>query len=141
MAKVLEFQLQHQSFQWIFRTDFLGLIGWISLQSNRLSRVFSNTSSKASIIQCSAFFIVQLSYPYMITGKTIPLNRQTFVGKVMSLLFNCAKGRGHSDEHTQSLPLGAFKPVAVTTGNPPISISYSHLTLQFLFLTPTSPEF
>ena len=43
---------------------------------------------KASIFQCSAFFIVQLSHPYMTTGKTIALTRQTFVGKVMSLLFN-----------------------------------------------------
>ena len=45
-------------------------------------------SSKASILWCSAFFIVQLSHPYVTTGKTIALNRQTFVGKVMSLLFN-----------------------------------------------------
>ena len=45
-------------------------------------------SSKASILQCSAIFIVQLSHPYMTTGKTIALMRQTFVGKVMSLLFN-----------------------------------------------------
>ena len=47
-----------------------------------------NHSSKASILQCSAFFIVQLSHPYMTTGKTIALTRWTFVGKVMSLLFN-----------------------------------------------------
>ena len=45
-------------------------------------------SSKVSILQCSAFFIVQLSHPYMTTGKTIALTRRTFVGKVMSLLFN-----------------------------------------------------
>ena len=45
-------------------------------------------SSKASILQCSAFFIVQLSHPYMATGKTIAFTRRTFVGKVMSLLFN-----------------------------------------------------
>ena len=45
-------------------------------------------SSKASILRCSAFFIVQLSHPYMTTGKTIALIRWTFVGKVMSLLFN-----------------------------------------------------
>ena len=63
---------------------------WISLQSKGLSRVFSNTthSSKASILQHSAFFTVQLSHPYMTTGKTIALTRQTFVGKVMFLLFN-----------------------------------------------------
>ena len=65
----------------------LGLTGWISLQSKRLSRVFSNTSS-ASILQCSAFFIVQLSHLYMTTGKTIALTRWTFVSKVRSLLFN-----------------------------------------------------
>ena len=44
--------------------------------------------SKASILRCSTFFIVQLSHPYMTTGKTIALTRQTFVGKVMSVLFN-----------------------------------------------------
>ena len=67
----------------------LGWTGWISLQSKVLSRVFSNNhSSKACILWCSAFFIVQLSHPYMTTGKTIALTRWTFVGKVMSLLFN-----------------------------------------------------
>ena len=68
----------------------LGWTGWISLQSKRLSRVFPNTtSSKASILQLSAFFVVQLSHPYMTTGKkNIALIRWTFVGKVMSLLFN-----------------------------------------------------
>ena len=50
--------------------------------------VFLNHSSKASILRRSAFFIVQLSHPYMTTGKTIALTRRTFVGKVMSLLFN-----------------------------------------------------
>ena len=56
--------------------------GWISLQSKGLSRVFSTTSWKASILWHSAFFIVQLSHPYMTTGKTIALTRWTFVGKV-----------------------------------------------------------
>ena len=66
-----------------------GRTGWISLQSKGLSRVFSNTnSSKASVLQCSACFTVQLSHPYMTIGKTIALTRRTFVGKVMSLLFN-----------------------------------------------------
>ena len=59
------------------------------MQSKGLSRVFSSTHcSKASILQCSAFFIVQLSHPYMTTGKTIALTGQTSVGKVMSLLFH-----------------------------------------------------
>ena len=62
--------------------------GWISLQSKGLSRIFSNHSSKASILQHSAFFTVQLLHPYMTTGKTIALTRWTFVGKVISLLFN-----------------------------------------------------
>ena len=66
----------------------LGWTGWISLPSKGLPRVFSNTSSKASILRHSALFTVQLSHPYMTTGKTIALTRQTFVGKVMSLLFN-----------------------------------------------------
>ena len=66
----------------------LGLTGLISLLSKGLSRVFSNTSLKASL-RCSAFFIVvQLSQPYMTTGKTIALTIWTFVGKVMSLCFN-----------------------------------------------------
>ena len=65
----------------------LGLIGLISLQSKGLSRVFSTLRWKASILRHSAFFIVQLSHPYMTTGKTTALTRQTFVGKVMSLLF------------------------------------------------------
>ena len=64
----------------------LGWTGWISLQSKGLSRVFS--SSKASILRCSAFFMVRLSHPYMTTGKTIALTRWIIVGKVMSVLFN-----------------------------------------------------
>ena len=65
----------------------LGSSGWISLKSKGLSRV-QHDSSKASILWCSAFFIVQLSHPYMTTGKTIALTKWTFVGKVMCLLFN-----------------------------------------------------
>ena len=53
-----------------------------------LKSLLQQYSSKASILRCSAFFIVQLSHPYMTTGKTLALTRQTFVGKVMSLLFN-----------------------------------------------------
>ena len=87
VAKVLELQLQYQSFQWILKSWFpLGLTGLISLLSKGLSRVFSSTT--ASILQHFTFFIVQLSHPYMTTGKTIALTRWTFVGKVMSLLFN-----------------------------------------------------
>ena len=67
----------------------LGWTGWISLQSKGLSKSLpQHHSSKASILQHSAFFMVQLAHPYMTTGKTIALTRWTFVGKVMSLLFN-----------------------------------------------------
>ena len=67
-------------------------LGWsdlISLLSKGLLKsLLQHHSSKASILRCSAFFIVQLSHPYMTTGKTIALTRWTFVGKVMSLFFN-----------------------------------------------------
>ena len=66
-----------------FRMDWLDLAVQGTLRS-----LPQNHSSKASVLQCSAFFIVQLSHPYMTTGKTIALSRWTFVGKVMSLLFN-----------------------------------------------------
>ena len=136
VAKVLELQLQHQSFQWIFRLISLRLTGLISLQSKGLSRVFFNTvlqkhqlfgaqlslsekemATHSSVLAwripgtgepgglpsmgshrighdwsdlaaAAAFFIVQLSRPYMTTGQTIALTRQIFIGKVMSLLFN-----------------------------------------------------
>ena len=67
-----------------FRMDWLDLLA----VQGTLKGLLQHHSSKASILQCSALFIVQLSHPYMITGKTIALTRQTFVGKVMSLLFN-----------------------------------------------------
>ena len=67
-----------------FRMDWLDLLA----VQGTLKSLLQYQSSKASILQHSAFFIVQLSYPYMTTGKTIALTRQTFVGKVMSLLFN-----------------------------------------------------
>ena len=65
-------------------------MGWLDLLAvqGTLKSLLQHHSSKASILQCSAFFIVQLSHPYMTTGKTIALTRWTFVDKVMSLLFN-----------------------------------------------------
>ena len=89
MAKVLEFQLQHQSFQWIFRTDFL-MIDWFVLLAvqRTLKGLLQHHRSKATIISHSVFRIVQLSHPYMTTGKTTALTRWTFVVKVMSLLLN-----------------------------------------------------
>ena len=85
----MEFQLQHQSF-----SEYSGLISvridWLDLLAvqGTLKSLLQHHSSKASILQCSALFIVQLSHLYMTTGKTIALTRWTFVSKVMSLLFN-----------------------------------------------------
>ena len=67
-----------------FRIDWLDLLA----VQGTLKNLLQHHSSKASILQCSALFIVQLSHPYMTTGKTIALTRWTFVGKVMSPLFN-----------------------------------------------------
>ena len=86
---MLEFQLQPQSFH-----EYSGLISfrmdWLDLLAiqGTLKSLVRHHSSKASILQHSAFFIIQLSHPYMTTGKTIALTRWTFVGKVMSLLLN-----------------------------------------------------
>ena len=67
-----------------FRIDWLDLLA----VQGTLKSLLQHHSSKPSILQHSAFFTVQLSHPYMTTGKTIPLTRRTFVGKVMSLLWN-----------------------------------------------------
>ena len=67
-----------------FRMDWLDLLA----VQGTLKSLLQHHSSKASILRCSVFFTVQLSHPYMTTGKTIALTRRTFVGKVMSLLFN-----------------------------------------------------
>ena len=86
---MLQLQLQHHP-----SNEYPGLISfkidWFDLLAvqGTLKILLQHHSSKASIIQHSAFFTVQLSHPYMTTGKTIALTRQTFVGKAMSLLFN-----------------------------------------------------
>ena len=67
-----------------FRMDWFDLL----VVQGTLKSLLQHHSSKVSILQHSAFFIIQLSHPYMTTGKTIALTRRTFVGKVMSLLFN-----------------------------------------------------
>ena len=89
LAKVLEFWLQHQSFQWkfkliIFRMDWFDFLAVHGI----LKSLLQHHSSKTSILWLSAFFIVRLSHPYMTTGKTIALTRRTFVSKLTSLLFN-----------------------------------------------------
>ena len=89
VTKVLEFQLQHQS-----SSEYSGLISfgmdWLDLLAvhGTLKSLLQHHSSNASILRCSTFFIAQLSHPYMTTGKTMALTRQTLVSKVMSLLFN-----------------------------------------------------
>ena len=88
VAKVLELQLQHQSFQWTPRTDSFRIYWFDILEFQGTHKSLLQHNSKASSLQRSAFFMAQLSYPYMTTGKTIALTRWTFVGKVMSLLFN-----------------------------------------------------
>ena len=71
-----------------FRMDWLDLLA----VQGTLKNLLQHHSSKASILQCSPFFIAQLSHPYMTTGKTMALTRWTFVGKVMCLLFNMLSG-------------------------------------------------
>ena len=79
-ASVLPMNIQ----DWSFRMDWFNLAVWGTLRS-----LFQHHSSKASFLQRSAFFTVQLSHPYMTTGKTIALTRWTFVGKVICLLIYC----------------------------------------------------
>ena len=91
VAKVLEFQLQKQSYQWClemisFRMDWLDLLA----VQGTLKSLLQYHSSKASILWCSFSFIVQLSHPYTTTGKTIVLTTRTFVDKIMSLAFEYA---------------------------------------------------
>ena len=86
--------MESQSFSISPSSDYSGLISsridWLDLLAvqGTLQSLLQHHSSKASILRCSAFFIVQLSHPYITTGKTIALTRWTFVDKVMSLLSN-----------------------------------------------------
>ena len=88
VAKGLELQLQHQSFQWRFRTDFLqDWLVWSPCSPRYSQESSQHHTSKASILRHSAFFMVQLSHPHMTTGKIIALTIWTFVGNVISLLW------------------------------------------------------
>ena len=82
-----------------FRMDWLDLLA----VQGTLKSLLQHHSSKVSVLQCSAFFMVQLSHPYMTTGKTIALTRQTCFGKVMSLLFNMLSAAAAAKSH-QSCP-------------------------------------
>ena len=102
VPKVLEFQLQHPSNEYSrlisFRMDWLDLLA----VQGTLKSLLQHHSSKASILGHSAFFMVQLSYPYITTGETTALSRWTLVGKVMSLPFNMLSRLVRSHYHTQS---------------------------------------
>ena len=126
----------------------LGWTGLIFLQSKGLSRVFSNTTiSKAFILQHSAFFIVQLSHPYLTTGKTIALTRQTFIGKVMSLLFIMLSRwpiRYNQTLKWYSLPERISTSYCLKTERNSLILSENHhgLTLTYLlYLIPTRALF
>ena len=80
VAKVLEFQLQHQSVQWIFRTDSFRMYGFDLLAVQGTLKSLLQHDSWKTFLWLSAFFILQLSHPYMTTGKTIALTRWKFVG-------------------------------------------------------------
>ena len=98
----MEFQLQHQSFPGLisFRMDWLNLLA----VQRTLKSLIQHQSSKASTLLSSAFFTVQLSHPYITTGKTTALTRRTFVGKVISLLFNMLSRASLVAQWVQSLP-------------------------------------
>ena len=97
VTKILALQFQLQSFQWVFwlisfRIDWFDLFA----VQGTLKSILQNHSLKASALQCSAFFMVQFSHPYLTPGKTIALTIWTFVGKVTSVLFNTLARFCHS---------------------------------------------
>ena len=94
-----------------FRMDWLDLFA----VQGTLKSLFQHHSSKASILQCSAFFTVQLSHPYMTTGKTIALTTRTFVGEVMSLLLNMLSrlaGANLKIHHPQECDLSHYREIS-----------------------------
>ena len=105
VAKVLEFQLQHQSYHEhpvliSFRMDWLDLLA----VQGTLKSLLQHHSSKASILWHSAFLILQLSHPYMTTGKTIALTRRTIVSKVVSPLFSMLSAAAAAAKSRQWCP-------------------------------------
>ena len=104
-TKVLEIQLQHQSFQRIFRliSFRMGWLKFLAVQGT-LKNLLQHHSSRASILWHSAFFIVQISHPCMNTEKNTSLTRWTFVSKVMSLLFTMLSAAAATANSLQSCP-------------------------------------
>ena len=113
-----------------FRMDWLDLLA----AQGALKSLLQHHSSKASVLWCSAFFMVQLSHPYVTTGKTIALTRWTFVGKVMSLLFNMLSAAAKSFQSCPTLcdPIDGSPPGSPVPGIPQartlewIAISFSN---------------
>ena len=95
-----------------FRMDWFDLL----VVQGTLKSLLQHYNSKASILQGSAFFIVQLSHPYMTNGKTIALTRQTSVGKVMSLFFNMLSRLGHSFSSKEQASFNFMAAVTICSG-------------------------
>ena len=98
-----------------FRMDWLDLLA----VQGTLKSLLQHHSSKASVLQCSAFFIVQISHPYMTTGKTIALTRWTFVGKVMPLLLNMLSRYFSSVQFSCSVMSDSLRPHESQHARPP----------------------
>ena len=120
--QVLEFQLQHQSVRHpgliSFRMDWLDLLA----VQGTLKSLLQHHSSKASVLRPSTFFTVQLSHPYTTTSKTIALTRQTFIGKVMSLLFNMLSRLVITFPRRKCLLISWLKPPSAVVLEPPRQI-------------------
>ena len=110
-----------------FRMDWLDLF---AVQGTLMS-LLQHHSSKASVLRCSAFFIVQVSHPYMTTGKTIALTKWTFFGKVMSLLFNMLYAAAKS---LQSCPT-LYDPIDGSPPGPPVSGILQARTLDWVAIS------
>ena len=114
---------------------------WLDLLAveGTLMSLLQHHSSKAFILRCSAFFIVQLSHPYMTTGKTIALTRRTFVGKVMSLLFNMLSRlviaflprSNHPEQGATPSWAINFRVTLAPSASPPISSTSASSTLMY----------
>ena len=110
-----------------FRMDWLDLLA----VQGTLKSLLQHHSSKASILLCSAFFTVQLSHPYMTTGKTIALTRRTFVGKIMSLLFNMLSAAAKSLQLCPTL----CDPIDGSPPGCPISGILKAITLEWVAIS------
>ena len=142
MAKVLELWLQYQSLQWIFRVDFIDWFDLLAVQGT-LKSLLRHHSSKALVLWCSAFYMVHLSHLYMTTWETIDLTRWTFVGKVMSLLFNNLSRFVIAFLPRSKHPLISLFPPSIfyeVIGPDAISFIFWMLISNQLFHSPLSPS-